>query len=227
MMYTEDEYLLLSGIQHFAFCRRQWGLIHIEQQWKENLRTVEGKILHEHAHDSSFREKRGDLLIVRGMAVSSPELGISGECDVVEFRKCDEGVTIAGREGKYSISPVEYKRGNIKIDDCDRLQLTAQAMCLEHMLCCHISKGYLYYGEIGHREEVEINDELRNMTVKMIAEMHELYAKHHTPKVKRTKACNACSLKDLCLPVIEKKENVMRYLNKRLFEQEDGDEKIT
>lgn len=90
-MYDEDDYLQLSGIQHFAFCRRQWALAYIEMQWQENVRTVEGKILHENAHDPGLKEKRGDLLIVRAMPVHSCEMGVSGECDVVEFHRVKEG----------------------------------------------------------------------------------------------------------------------------------------
>lgn len=105
MSYSEDEYLMLSGIQHFAFCRRQWALIHIEQQWEENLRTVQGVIMHRNVHDSGFNEKRGDTIIARGMAVSSARLGISGECNVVEFKQSPDGVEIFGREGKYYESP--------------------------------------------------------------------------------------------------------------------------
>ena len=99
-MYKEEDFLQLSGIQHFAFCRRQWALAYIELQWQENVRTVEGRLLHETAHDASIKEKRGDLIVVRAMPVHSRELGISGECDVVEFHKSKDGVTIFGREGR-------------------------------------------------------------------------------------------------------------------------------
>ena len=149
-MYKEEDYLQLSGIQHFAFCRRQWALAYIELQWQENVRTVEGKLLHEVAHDASVKEKRGSLIVVRAMPVHSRELGISGECDVVEFYKAEDGVPISGREGKYRVIPVEYKRGKPKTDDVDALQVAAQALCLEEMLCCDIPYGYIYYGETRH-----------------------------------------------------------------------------
>ncbi|MEG1107116.1 MAG: Dna2/Cas4 domain-containing protein, partial [Eubacterium sp.] len=127
--YDEEDYLMLSGIQHFEFCRRQWALIHIEQQWEENLRTVEGNIMHEKAHDGLFTEKRKNIIVTRGMRVFSKTLGISGICDVVEFHRDDLiGVEIFGREGKYCIYPIEYKRGEPKENDADILQLTAQAM---------------------------------------------------------------------------------------------------
>lgn len=201
-MYTEDEYLMLSGIQHFVFCRRQWALIHIEQQWEENYRTADGQVMHRNVHDAGFHEKRGDLVISRAMAVSSQRLGISGECDAVEFRKDSSGIEIFGLEGRYSVTPVEYKRGQPKEDLCDEMQLAAQAMCLEEMLCCRIDTGFLYYGETRRRLKVKINEQLRQDTENALREMHELFRKRYTPKVKRSKACNACSLKNICLPVL-------------------------
>lgn len=224
--YSEDEYLMLSGIQHYVFCRRQWALIHIEQQWEENYRTMDGNIMHKHAHDDAFHEKRGDLIITRGMAVSSPYLGVSGECDIVEFRRNDNGISLCGQEGKYSVIPVEYKRGSPKIDESDKLQLAAQAMCLEDMLCCEILEGYLYYGETRHRMRVEINEELREQTKNVLEEMHELFRRGHTPKVKRTKTCNACSLKNICLPVLCCRKTASEYINMRLKEGK-SDEEIT
>ena len=184
------------------------------------MRTIEGRLLHEHAHDADLKEKRGDLIIVRAMPIHSRELGISGECDVVEFHKCQDGINLAGREGKYYVIPVEYKRGQPKINDVDMLQVTAQAMCLEEMLCCEISFGYLYYGETRHRQKVEFTDELRQRVKDMFEEMHQYYERRHTPKVKRTKSCNACSLKDICLPVLNKNRSVSDYINEQILEEE-------
>ena len=221
MSYSEEDYLMLSGIQHFAFCRRQWALIHIEQQWEENLRTMDGIILHEHVHNPEFHEKRGDTIITRAMAVSSSELGLAGECDAVEFHRNSKGISIFGMEGKYIVIPVEYKRGSPKEDDCDVVQLTAQALCLEDMLCCEISYGYLYYGETRHRLKVQFDSSLKERTRKIITEMHQLYQSRHTPKVKRTKSCNACSLKHICLPELDKTPKASAYLQK-ILHQEDN-----
>ncbi|MDO4864497.1 MAG: CRISPR-associated protein Cas4 [Ruminococcus sp.] len=220
-MYGEDEYLMLSGIQHFAFCRRQWALIHIEQQWEENYRTVDGSIMHENVHNADFREKRGELVITRAMAVSSARLGISGECDAVELRRSEDGVALFGLEGSYTVTPVEYKRGEPKEDDCDALQLTAQALCLEDMLCCEIPFGYLYYGEIRRRVKVAFDSALRERTEGIIAEMHELYRRQYTPKVKRRKACNACSLKNVCLPVICGSKRASEYVESVLGAEDE------
>lgn len=216
MAFNEDEFLQLSGLQHFSFCRRQWALIHIEQQWAENLRTVDGRNLHEKAHDGSIREKRGDLLITRDMSIHSPTLGISGSCDVVEFHRSTDGIPLPGQEGLWRPYPVEYKRGAPKVTDADRLQLCAQAMCLEEMLCCSIPEAALFYGETRRREIVVLGEELRDQVRKLLVEMHDLYRRSHTPMVKSTKGCNACSLKNLCLPKLARKRGVAEYLRNSL-----------
>lgn len=218
-MYNEEDFLQLSGIQHFAFCRRQWALAYIELQWQENVRTVEGHLLHENAHDTAMKEKRGDLIIVRAMPVHSREIGISGECDVVEFHRSKDGIPISGREGKYTVIPVEYKRGKPKSNDVDALQVAAQALCLEEMLCCDIPYGYIYYGEIRRREKIEFTEDLRGKVEGMFAEMHKYYGQRYTPKVKWSKSCNACSLKDICLPVLNKNISVKSYLDNRIKEE--------
>lgn len=219
MAYNEEDYLQLSGLQHFSFCRRQWALIHIEQQWAENLRTVDGRILHEKAHDSAAREKRGDLIVTRDMRVHSSTLGISGSCDVVEFHRRVEGISLPGQDGLWQPYPVEYKRGVPKNTEMDKLQLCAQAMCLEEMLCCDIPEGAVFYGEIRRREVVDLDEELRERVRDLLLQMHELYRRSHTPKVKPTKNCNACSLKELCLPKLVRKTCVADYLRKHMEEQ--------
>lgn len=220
-MYSEDEYLLLSGIQHFVFCRRQWALIHIEQQWEENIHTTDGNIMHRNVHDSSFNEKRGNVIIARSMAISSSRIGLSGECDVVEFHRDENGIEIFGRDGKYNVIPIEYKRGKPKANESDIMQLAAQAMCLEDMLCCEIPVGYLFYGETKKRFKVEITDDLRSRTQNIIEEMHSLYKRRYTPKAKRTKACNACSLKNICLPVMCKSKKASDYIKDMISIMED------
>lgn len=179
MIYPEESFLQLSGLQHFKFCRRQWALIHIENQWAENYRTTDGAILHERAHDKDFTESRGDLLITRDMRIFSPNLGVSGACDVLEFHHGVEGIPLKGKEGLWRPYPVEYKRGKPKQDTTDAPEL---------------------------RQEVKT----------LIEEMHALYERGWTPKVKPTKACNACSLKELCLPKLMRKRSVADYLRAHL-----------
>lgn len=219
MNYNEENFLLVSGIQHFAFCRRQWALIHIEHQWAENYRTIDGELMHEKAHDSDFRESRADRLITRGVSIYSHRLGVSGQCDVLEYHKSTEGITIRGRAGLWQPYPVEYKRGQPKEMDADILQLCCQAMCLEDMLCCDIPEGALYYGQTRRRQQVVFTAELRENVSAMLAQMHELYVRGHTPKARPTKACNACSLKEICLPKLTRRKTVAEYLNRAMGDE--------
>lgn len=220
MSYREDDYLQLSGLQHFAFCRRQWALIHIEQQWRDNLRTVEGDILHERAHDETIKERSRDKITVRGLRVFSAELGISGACDVVEFLHSKDGAKLNGESGLWLPYPVEYKRGSSKQKDADRLQLCAQAMCLEQMFGCPVPEGALYYGETRRRERVALDAGLREQVAAMLAEMHAYDSRGYTPKVKPGRHCNACSLKELCLPVLCRGSSARAYIKSRTEEDE-------
>ena len=217
-MIDEDDYLMISGIQHFDFCKRQWALIHIEQQWKENVLTAEGHIEHEVCHDESRKEKRNDIIIMRGMRVISHKLKLTGVCDVVEFRESDDGIELNSYNGKWIPIPIEYKHGHSKSIDADRLQLCAQGIALEEMLVCDIPFGYLFYKETNRRELVEFSSELRIKTEKMAKEMYTYFQSGYTPKLKEKMNCIRCSLKDLCLPELVKKETVSDYINKHLGE---------
>lgn len=218
---SEDDYLPLSGIQHFAFCRRQWALIHIECRWEENLQTVEGDLLHRRAHGEEQTESRGDTLIYRGLRVVSHRLMVQGVCDVVEFHRDPDGVTLAGRSGRWRPYPVEYKRGSPKPNDADELQLCVQAMCLEEMLLCRIAEGSLFYGEVRRRTRVPLDSALRERAEGMLREMHEIYAKGRTPKASPGKGCFNCSLKELCLPKLAKSPSPTAYLHAHLAETEE------
>lgn len=214
----EDSYLMLSGIQHFQFCKRQWAFIHIEQQWAENVRTVEGQHLHRNADKPFTREKRGDKLTVRAMPVKSESLGVTGICDVVEFIRDDNGVEIQGAEGRYVAYPVEYKRGKPKKGEEDILQLAAQALCLEEMLLCEVNLGYLYYNEIKHRVEVPLTADLKRKVRAIVAEMQDYYRRRYTPKVKTGAYCRSCSLQSICLPEMMNKRTVKSYIEGKIKE---------
>ncbi len=220
MEYQEDDYLMISGIQHFQFCRRQWALIHIEQQWEDNVHTAIGELMHKKAHDPYLTEKRKGVLVIRALPVSSRSLGLSGECDVVEFHQADEGVKLHGHRGFYQIYPIEYKKGRPKSTEEDILQVAAQTMCLEEMFSAKIDEAALFYGEIRRREEIAITEELRQQVRNMAEEMHRYYERRYTPKVRSGKKCNACSLKDICVPRLEKVSSVKAYLNVALGETE-------
>ncbi len=213
---NDEIFLMISGIQHFVFCKRQWALIHLEQQWAENFFTVDGDIFHKKAHDDKISEKRGKKIISRGLPIVSNKLHINGICDVVEFIENKNGALVQGSEKRYDIVPIEYKRGKLKECDADIFQLVAESLCLEEMFSYEILKGYLFYGENKRRFEVEITDELKTKVKNIVAEMYSIYTKEYTPKAIKTKACNSCSLKDLCLP--EMSENASLYIKNRLKE---------
>lgn len=216
---TQD-HLKISGLQHYKFCRRQWALIHIEGLWAENYRTTDGNIMHEKAHDKQFFESRGDKLVVRGLQIVSHELKVVGECDVVEFRRSDGGISLPGREGTWIPYPVEYKRGSPNPETGNELQLCCQAMCLEEMLCCQVPEGALYFGEQHRRIKVPFTAELRMELKESLREMRRLYTSAHTPRAKPRKGCAACSLKELCLPATARRKSVSRYLREHLEESE-------
>lgn len=177
--------LPLSGLQHLAFCPRQWALIHLEQAWAENRLTAEGRLLHENA-DLPGQSRRHGLRAVRGLPLLSRRLGLVGRADVVEFRP--------------EPFPVEYKRGRRKPNDCDLVQLCAQALCLEETLRKPVPRGAIFYGDPRRRLEVEFSPQLRLRTASLAAEMHRLYRSRETPSAKPGNYCRNCSLFNICLP---------------------------
>ena len=219
MEYAEEDYLMISGIQHFKFCRRQWALIHIEQQWAENEHTIIGELMHKKAHDPYLTEKRKDTIIARALPVASKEMGVTGECDVVEFHRCEDGIRLHGHRGLFSVYPIEYKKGKPKATEEDQSQLAAQAMCLEEMFSTQIMEGALFYGETKRREVVEITEALRREVKETFLEMHQYYERKYTPKVKMSKGCNRCSLKEICMPRLEKTISVKKYIS-HVFQEE-------
>ena len=198
-MYHEDDYIMLSALQHYLFCPRQCALIHLKQIWAENALTMQGNILHERVHEEQ-RERRGDTIISRGLRLSSARLGLSGQADAVEFHQSENGCLLPKTRGKWTPFPVEYKRGKAKKDNCDAVQLCAQALCLEEMLHCEISAGALFYGKNRRRQAVEFTPALREETEACVTAVHELFHKGLTPPPVADKRCQSCSLKDICLP---------------------------
>jgi CRISPR-associated exonuclease Cas4 len=215
---NEESDLLLSGIQHFQFCKRQWALIHVEQQWEENVRTVEGQHIHKKADQPFIKEKRNNKLIVRALPVQSKELGTTGICDIVEFIEDKDGVPVQNSKKTYIPVPVEYKRGKPKKDNSDTLQLTAQAMCLEEMLLCEARIGYIFYNEIKHRVEIPITHTNKAKVRQIFREMHRYFDNRHTPKVETGPHCKNCSLQNVCLPELMKKQSVSKYIERKINE---------
>jgi len=215
-MYSEDDLLPLSGLQHLMFCERQWGLIHIEQIWEENRLTAEGRVLHERAHEAGS-ESRPNVRTSRGLRLHSLRLGLVGQADVVEFHPSADGVALPELEGLWRPFPVEYKRGRPKRDACDEVQLCAQALCLEEMFGREIFEGALYYGEPRRRNQVAFGSELRARTEVLAGRMHELYRAGTTPLAAYEPKCDGCSLIARCLPrLLAKPPGVARYLARAL-----------
>ncbi|ODS34041.1 MAG: PD-(D/E)XK nuclease superfamily protein [Candidatus Scalindua rubra] len=205
--YTEDDLVLLSALQHIIFCERQCALIHIEQIWEENLFTAEGRIMHDKV-DTAGQEKRRDIRIEYGVPLRSLRLGLIGKADVVEFHRQGDN---------WHPFPVEYKRGKPKRDNCDKVQLCAQAICLEEMLNCNITEGSLFYGTTRRRQDVVFDTALRTETEETAKKVHELISTGITPKPEYSKKCKSCSLEQLCMPkMCGKKGKAGAYLLKMM-----------
>ena len=215
-MRDADDYLMLSGIQHFSYCKRQWALIHLEGVWAENTRTFGGGQMHERADDPFFVQSRGQVRISRAMPLVSHQLELTGISDVVEFYQSPSGITLPGEEGLWQIRPVEYKYGRPKEDHCDLVQLTAQAICLEEMFQTTIKEGAIYYGQTRHRVDVVFTEELRQETKALAAEMYEWLESGQLPPAHYQASCKNCSLYDLCAPKLKDDQAIRRYLVKAM-----------
>ncbi|MCP5417570.1 MAG: CRISPR-associated protein Cas4 [Chromatiaceae bacterium] len=198
--YSEDALLPLSALQHFAYCPRQFALIHLEQTWEENLYTAEGQLLHQRVN-SGEAETRGALHVARSLRLVSRQLGLTGMADLVEFHRIENGgAELPGRSGFWQPFPVEYKRGHSKADDWDRLQLCAQAICLEEMLDTEVPEGAIFYGKPRRREPVPFDAILRKDTHSLAEQMHQRWESRRTPPPEPGPKCNHCSLFNRCLP---------------------------
>jgi CRISPR-associated exonuclease Cas4 len=250
-MYPEDSLLPISALQHLLFCERQCALIHIERLWVENRLTVEGRHLHRRAHEARSHWQ-GDVFVARGLRLRSLRLGLVGQTDIVEFhppaRAGPDSPAATGHRSSaadlpaplarggeltggplppgWRVVPVEYKRGRPKAGDCDRVQLCAQAMCLEEMLSnsrgagilacladrnvrptsleappgAGIAAGALFYGQRRRRTDVPFDAALRATTEAAVARLRAMIAAGVTPKAVREKKCDSCSLLSLCMP---------------------------
>ncbi|MGO8695053.1 MAG: CRISPR-associated protein Cas4 [Rectinemataceae bacterium] len=192
-MYAEEELLPISGLQHVLFCERQFALIHVEQVWEENRFTAEGKVLHERV-DAEGHESRRLFRQEYGMAIRSLEHGLIGKADLVEFYLKGEG-------GVAEAVPVEFKRGKDKEEDWDRVQLCAQALCIEEMTGAPAVRADFYYLAAHRRTHLDITGELRAATFAAIGRARDILESGQTPPARYSRArCDRCSLVDLCMP---------------------------
>ncbi|AVM51782.1 CRISPR-associated exonuclease, Cas4 family [Bacteroides zoogleoformans] len=221
-MYTDDEMLMLSGIQHYRFCPRQWALIHIEQQWEDNRLTTEGHILHRHVDDPFYRQKCGDYICLRSVSVGSHKLGLYGVTDVVELHPADDehnSILHPNYPGRWTPYPVEYKHGKPKKNQIDEVQLTAQAICLEEAYNIRIREGALFYAETKRREKVIFTQQLRDIVKQCADEMHAIYETTNLPQADYRPCCNNCSLLNICMPMKKKVKNASFYIKRNLYEE--------
>lgn len=208
-MTPDDDLMPLSALQHWLVCPRQCALIHLEGQWEDNRLTAEGNVLHA-AVDRPQAETRDGVRRVTGLLLQSRRLGVSGRADAVEFRP--------GPDGAETPFPVEHKRGRPKQSDWDRVQLCAQALCLEEMLGVAVPEGALFYAEIRRRETVAFDEPLRRHTEDAAAGIAAMMRTGRTPPPIPVAACRGCSLKDLCLPEALSQGSVDKWLSRRLAE---------
>ena len=222
MYYDDDDMLMLSGIQHYMYCPRQWALIHIEQQWADNRLTAEGELLHKNVDNPAYRQKNGEAITLRAVHIASHMLGLYGISDAIELIPSDteeNAITHPRYAGYWKPYPVEYKRGHKKPDECDEVQLAAQVICLEEMYGIHIPEAALFYNETRHRTPVTIDSQLRQLTCELSEAMHQTFASGITPKVIERHGCKNCSLYDVCAPELTKKTSVSYYLKKSFDEE--------
>lgn len=240
MTYSEDDLLPISALQHLAFCERQWALIHLEQVWEENVLTAQGRLIHDKAHEAET-EVRGDVRIARGLRLRSLRLGLIGMADVVEFHRLsgqmpeketspmprtsvrgtekNMWIPLAGATGLWQPLIVEYKRGKPKIDRCDEVQVCAQALCLEEMLCISIASAAFFYGQPRRRYDITVDESLRAETEALAARLHELTRAGETPPPEYGPKCQSCSLINICLPKsTSHRGSVQRYLARAIAE---------
>lgn len=200
------DYLPLSALQHLLFCERQMALIHVERVWAENRLTAEGRVIHERAHTGGASYAT-TMKVARGLHLVSETHRLQGIADIVELHK------------NGAIVPVEYKRGRPKKDLSDKVQLCAQALCLEEMMGKPVPLGLLFYGQTHRRLEVHIDDVLRTATINAINRLHEIIGARLTPPAFYDKRCESCSLLDLCMPNAMRLAKGVSAFNQRQFQK--------
>jgi len=221
-MYTEDNLIPISAIQHYVFCERRAALVFLERLWNDNLATTEGSRLHRKT-ESGKSEWQDGVLVTRSLPVHSLQNGLIGVMDVVEFHPCDSNssesqtVELAGRKGTWVPFPIEFKRGKLRREEGFIQQLCAQTLCLEEMLDTHIEEGAIFYGKTRRRFSVIFDQDLRERTRETVTKLHHLFEQQITPVVKEQAKCSHCSLYDLCSPQsLKSSRSIKLYFNKIL-----------
>lgn len=213
MPYSDDDCIAISGLQHLAFCKRQWGLIHLNQEWAENYLTAQGKIMHERV-DSGYQEFRRGVKQFSGLHVRNMDLGLYGRMDVLEVEQT-EGPYVKipwiKLSGNWRLRPVEFKHGKPKDHNADLIQLCAQALCLEEMTGLPVNEGSIFYCELRRRTEFEFDEDIRAETIGLAKEAHRLIASGKVPEAEENHNCKSCSLMDFCQPNIGNQKKLKDY----------------
>ena len=216
-MFSDEDLLQISGLQHLMFCERRWALIYMEMEWEENVRTVEGKQLHESVHKQGASTRSG-VRVARGLRLRSLSLGLTGQADLVEFHASDDGAPIPGLSGRWLPYPVEYKRGRKRYENADEAQLCAQALCLEEMLGVTVLKGAIFYGQPRKRSEIDLYFALRGEVSRLCSRARELYSNQTIPSPRLGRHCSNCSIEDICMPNLAAVDKSAEYVTGLLNE---------
>ncbi|OJH37896.1 CRISPR-associated protein Cas4 [Cystobacter ferrugineus] len=209
-----DNALPLSALQHLLYCERQTALIHVERVWVEDGATAAGRLLHDRA-DTPGADRRRGLRVVRSLELRCERLGLFGRADTVEYHP---EPAIPGHLRPF---PVEYKRGRLKNESADRVQLCAQALCLEEMHGVPVLQGAIYYDASHRRCLVDFDRTLRERTEAAVQRLRELIVRREVPRPQPGPKCNRCSLRPACLPeTIAHHERAREYL-RSLMEASD------
>lgn len=202
----EEDYLPLSGVQHFVFCQRQCALIHVEGLFVENHFTVEGRLQHA-PHDTSRHRARDDVEVETNVWLRSARLGLVGKADRVEIHR---------EQGERRLFPVESKRSRRRSFEADCVQLCAQAMALEETRGAVVTRGALYYIKSRRRLAVDFSPELRQRTTAVARGYHAMVARGLVPRAHLDGRCRACSLRRVCLPAVTERPGALAGYLKRI-----------
>lgn len=194
----------LAALQHWAYCPRQCGLIHLEQAFEDNLHTARGQAVH-HLVDTPGYEMKAGVKVERALPLWSDRLGLIGKADLVEFHP----------DG--TVFPVEFKHGAKRQKLHDDLQLAAQAMCLEDMLGRPVPRGAIYHASSHHRREVAITPALRELVVETANAIRAMLATGQLPAPVNDARCRECSLKEICQPEAMAESQRQTRLREELF----------
>jgi len=216
-MLSDEDLLPIAGLRQLAFCERRWALVHMDQEWDENVLTIEGKQLHEFVHEQGTNVRYG-VRMARGLRLRSLTLGLYGVADLVEFHPHDGEAVLPGFSGRWLPYPVEYKRGRKRYDSADEIQLCAQALCLEEMLNVVVPKGAIYYGQPRRRSEIDLTANLREEVGRLCSRARELYDSRQIPPPRAGKHCSNCSLENICMPNLATKDKSAKYVTSILKE---------